>query len=79
MVTHERGLEKGVTMAEMELFCTRLNAKIFVKRLFCKPSQVGSAQGFTLVCSLAVSGECNQVCDLNPRLKTAVAIPEHVV
>lgn len=66
-------------MAEMELFCTRLNTRIVVKRLFCKPSKVGSPKGFTLVCNLAVSGECDQLCDLNPRLKTSVAIPEHVV
>jgi len=66
-------------MAEIELFCTRLNTTILVKRLFCKPLQVGSLKGFTLVCNLAVSGECDQLCDLNPRVKTGAAIPEHVV
>ena len=66
-------------MAEMELFCTRLNTRITVKRLLCKPSMVGSAKGFTLACDLAVCGECDQVCDLNLRLKTSAAIPEHVV
>ena len=66
-------------MPDMELFCTRLNTHIVVKRLFCKPSQVGSEKGFTLVCNLAADGECEQVCDLNPRLKNTATIPEYVV
>ena len=66
-------------MADMELFCTRLNTVVVVKRQFRKPLQVGSAKGFTLVCNLALCGECDQVCDLNPRLKTTATIPEYVV
>ena len=69
----------GVTMVEMQLFCTRLNTQIGVKRQFCKPMRVGSVKGFVLVCNLAVSGVCDQVCELNPRMKNTSRIPTHVL
>ena len=67
-------------MAETTLFCNRLKTQITVRRVFKKPSQVGGLRGFTLVCDLAASGECQQICELNPRMEsTGEAIPAHVV